>query len=212
MDDQRDFPPPDLAELVGSRLCHDLVNPISAISNGLELLALSGAVPTPEIELIGDAVKDALARIRFFRIAFGAARPGETISARETREVLTGLYGGSRLDVRWQVAEDLPRAEVKLGFLMLNVAETAFPLGGTLTLSLGADGWQLTGTGRKMSVEDANWQALVTPGLASSPPPARVQFALLTQELAVRDAAISVTTDAEALSLAMTVSGQSVSR
>lgn len=207
MDDRRDFPPPDLAQLVGSRLCHDLVNPISAISNGLELLALSGAVPTPEIELIGDAVRDALARIRFFRIAFGAARPGETISARETREVLRGLYGSGRLQVDWQIAEDLPRAEVKLGFLMLNVAETAFPLGGTLGLSRGSGGWELKGTGRKMAVDDANWQALITPGLAAAPPPARVQFALLTQELAARDAALEVTLDADAPSLAMAVTG-----
>ncbi len=207
MDDQRDFPSPDLAQLVGSRLCHDLVNPISAISNGLELLALSGAAPTPEIELIGDAVKDALARIRFFRVAFGAARPGETISARETREVLSEIYGNSRLDVQWQIAEDLPRADTKLGFLLLNTAETAFPLGGTLTISRRASGWRLEAAGRKMSVEDANWQALVTPGLATSPPPARVQFALLMQELAARDAGLSVSIDAEALSLAMEVSG-----
>jgi len=206
MDDHRDFPTPDLAELVGSRLCHDLVNPISAISNGLELLALSGAVPTPEIELIGDAVRDALARIRFFRIAFGAARPGETISARETREILAEIYGASRLDVRWQIDEDLPRADTKLGFLLLNTAETAFPLGGTLGISRGASGWMLEANGRKMSVEDANWQALITPGLATSPPPARVQFALLTQEVAIRDAALSVTMDTDALCLAMAVS------
>ncbi len=205
MDDHRDFPTPDLAELVGSRLCHDLVNPISAISNGLELLALSGAAPTPEIELIGDAVRDALARIRFFRIAFGAARPGETISARETREILAGIYGSSRLDVRWQIGEDLPRADTKLGFLLLNTAETAFPLGGTLSISRGASGWMLEASGRKMSVEDASWQTLITPGLATSPPPARVQFALLTQEVAARDAALKVTMDTDTLCLAMAV-------
>jgi histidine phosphotransferase ChpT len=205
MDDRQDFPPPDLAQLVGSRLCHDLVNPISAIANGLELLALSGAAPTPEIELIGDAVKDALARIRFFRIAFGAARPGETISARETREVLTGLYGAGRLEVKWQVADDLPRAEVKLGFLILNTAETAFPLGGTICISRGGRGWQLTGTGPKMSVGDPTWQALMVPGLAAAPPPARVQFALLTQELAARGSDLTVTIDQDSLSLAMEV-------
>jgi len=205
MDDQRDFPSPDLAELVGSRLCHDLVNPISAIANGLELLALSGAAPTPEIELIGDAVRDALARIRFFRIAFGAARPGETISARETREVLAGIYGGSRLDVQWRITGDLPRVDTKLAFLLLNTAETAFPLGGTMSISRTASVWRLEVAGRKMSVEDANWQALLTPGLATSPPPARVQFALLTQEIAARDATLSVSIDPEALSLAMEV-------
>jgi histidine phosphotransferase ChpT len=205
MDDRQDFPSSDLAQLVGSRLCHDLVNPISAIANGLELLALSGAAPTPEIELIGDAVKDALARIRFFRIAFGAARPGETISARETREVLAGLYGIGRLEVKWQVAEDLPRSEVKLGFLILNTAETAFPLGGTLCISRRTSGWQLTGTGRKMSIEDPNWVALMTPGLAAAPPPARVQFSLLAQEITARGGDLTVTVDQDSLSLAIDV-------
>jgi len=207
MDDRQDFPPSDLAQLVGSRLCHDLVNPISAIANGLELLALSGAAPTPEIELIGDAVKDALARIRFFRIAFGAARPGETLSARETREVLAGLYGSGRLEVNWQGADDLPRSEVKLGFLLLNSAETAFPLGGRLSISRCGQGWHLSGTGRKMSVEDPNWLALMTPGPVTAPPPARVQFALLTQEIAARGADLTVSVDGDAMSLEMAVTG-----
>lgn len=204
MDDRRDFPPSDLSQLVGSRLCHDLVNPISAISNGLELLALSGTAPSPELELIGDAVKDALARIRFFRIAFGAARPGETLSARELREVLFGIYGAGRQEVQWQVAGDLPRRDAKLAFLMLNVAETAFPLGGTLTIS-DEGGWHLTGTGRKLSVDDPYWQALATPGFVAAPPPAKVQFALLTEEVGGRDGDLQVDIDADALSLSMQV-------
>jgi histidine phosphotransferase ChpT len=64
----------DLAALVSSRICHDLISPIGAINNGLELLNMSGASPVgPEMQLICDNVKSASARIRFFRIAFGAA-------------------------------------------------------------------------------------------------------------------------------------------
>ena len=205
MDDRRDFPASDLSQLVGSRLCHDLVNPISAISNGLELLALSGTAPSPELELIGDAVKDALARIRFFRIAFGAARPGETLSARELREVLGGIYGAGRLEVDWQVAGDLPRHDAKLAFLMLNVVETAFPLGGTLTIRQDGAAWKLDGTGRKLSVDDPCWQALATPGIVAAPPPAKVQFALLTQEVEARDAALETRIDIDALGLSMRI-------
>ena len=59
----------DLAALVSSRICHDLISPIGAINNGLELLNMSGlAHDGPEIQLIGDSVKSARARIRFFRI------------------------------------------------------------------------------------------------------------------------------------------------
>ena len=103
MDDRHEFRQPDLAELVGSRLCHDLVNPLSAIANGIELLTLSGAARTPEVELIADAVGDAMARIRFFRVAFGAARAGETLSEREMRDSLSALYAGTRLALDLQV-------------------------------------------------------------------------------------------------------------
>ena len=63
----------NLAALIGSRICHDLISPIGAISNGLELLDLAGGVQGPEMDLIADSVGNAGARIRFFRIAYGAA-------------------------------------------------------------------------------------------------------------------------------------------
>ena len=63
----------NLSALIGSRICHDLISPIGAINNGLELLGMSGNTPGPEMELIHDSVGNASARIRYFRVAFGAA-------------------------------------------------------------------------------------------------------------------------------------------
>ena len=63
----------DLTALVGSRICHDLISPLGAIGNGLELLQLSGLPQGPEWALIAESVENASARIRFFRIAYGAA-------------------------------------------------------------------------------------------------------------------------------------------
>ena len=64
----------DLAALISSRICHDLISPIGAINNGLELLGMSGqSLDTPEMSLINESVQNASARIRFFRIAYGAA-------------------------------------------------------------------------------------------------------------------------------------------
>ena len=60
--------PTELAALIGSRICHDLVSPIGAIGNGVELLAMAGAAG-PEVRLIAESVAAANARIRFFRIA-----------------------------------------------------------------------------------------------------------------------------------------------
>ncbi len=190
MDDRREFPQDDLAQLVGSRLCHDLVNPISAISNGLELLSLSGTAPSPELQLIGDAVNEALARIRFFRIAFGAAKSSDTISAREAGDVLSQIYGSGRLKVIWQAPGDLSRADVKMAFLMLNCAETALPLGGDITIAFENGAWTLTGSGRRLIVEAELWEALNDPSVALAPPPGRVQFALLIQEVEARRAEV----------------------
>ena len=58
-----------LATLIGSRICHDLISPIGAINNGLELLELTGGAQGPEMDLISNSVEHAEARIKFFRIA-----------------------------------------------------------------------------------------------------------------------------------------------
>lgn len=66
----------DLPALIGSRICHDLISPIGAINNGLELLNMAGtgAAPGPELELIGQSVESASARIRFFPHRFWRRR------------------------------------------------------------------------------------------------------------------------------------------
>ena len=88
----------DLAALVSSRICHDLISPIGAINNGLELLNMSGATPVgPEMQLIYDSVKSASARIRFFRIAFGTASD-DPVVRNEVTSILTEMFNGGRLD------------------------------------------------------------------------------------------------------------------
>ena len=80
----------NLAALIGSRICHDLISPIGAISNGLELLELAGAAQSPELDLIGESVSNAEARIRFFRIAYGYAND-QMIGPAEVTPILNSL-------------------------------------------------------------------------------------------------------------------------
>ena len=65
----------EIAALIASRICHDLISPIGAIGNGMELMALSSGQEqsSPELDLISQSVENANARIRFFRIAYGSA-------------------------------------------------------------------------------------------------------------------------------------------
>lgn len=66
---------PNINALIGSRICHDLINPLGAIGNGIELLSLSGMAASPEMTLVQDSVNNATARVKFLRLAFGDATP-----------------------------------------------------------------------------------------------------------------------------------------
>ena len=75
----------DLTALVGNRICHDLINPIGAIGNGVELLAMADGSPSAELALISQSVDSAKARIAMFRVAFGAASDTRQMGASEIR-------------------------------------------------------------------------------------------------------------------------------
>lgn len=169
----------NLASLIGSRICHDLISPIGAISNGLELLDLTGAMKGPEMDLIADSVGNAGARIRFFRIAYGAA--GDQMMGRpEVVSVLEDLTRGGRLRVKWAPLEPKPRIEVRLAFLAMQCLETSMPYGGDITLIVDQGIWCATGQADKLNIDPTLWQWLGTSG--SPRPtitPALVQFALL---------------------------------
>lgn len=182
MNDQSPNGAQTLAELIGSRLCHDLVNPLGAIGNGVELIEMTGSVRGPEMDLIRDAVRDAQARIRFLRVAFGAAAPQQVISAREARTVAEAPWQGGRLSLEWSAATDLPRIRVKLAYLMLLCAETALPMGGAVTLGLEASGqWRLEAEAPRVNLDEALWSVLrFGMGAAGRPlRPAEAQFAAL---------------------------------
>ncbi len=153
--------PTRLADLVASRLCHDLVNPLGAIGNGVELLEMTGKADGPEMELIRDAVRAAEARIRLFRLAFGGAGPDQSTSNREAREAVDGYFHQSRITGHWRIEGDRPRQEIKLLLLMLLCAETSLPMGGDLYLQDGQDGGlAVEAHGPRLAVDDDLWGIL----------------------------------------------------
>lgn len=167
-----------LTALIGSRICHDLISPIGAINNGLELLGMSGSTPGPEMDLIQESVGNASARIRFFRIAFGAA--GEQMMGRsEVNAILKDLMEGTRLDVAWGPMDSQPRSAVRLSFLALQCLEAAMPYGGRIEISQNDGDWLLHGRADKLNVDDALWTVLATREAPEDLRPAHVQFALL---------------------------------
>ena len=170
--------PQDIAALLGSRICHDLVSPIGAISNGVELLQMSGLSDGPEVELISESVENANARIRFFRIAFGVASAEQVVGAKEIRDIMRDLTQGSRLTFNWDSSSDHSRPDVKLAFLMLQCMESAMPWGGQVTVERDAAQWVITGTTDRMKINQDHWDALQYGHSSAEIGAAEVQFLL----------------------------------
>ena len=169
----------DLAALISSRICHDLISPIGAINNGLELLGMSGqSLDTPEMSLINESVQNASARIRFFRIAYGAASEQE-IGRAEVISILNDMMGGGRLSVEWGPLEGQPRDVVRLALLAIQCLETAMPYGGRIEVSSSSKQWKIHGKSEKFNQIDNLWSAVSSVETASDIAPAHVQFALL---------------------------------
>ncbi|MES2665157.1 MAG: histidine phosphotransferase family protein [Pseudomonadota bacterium] len=174
---------PDLAALIGSRICHDLISPIGAIGNGVELLMMEGAQRSPELALISESVLNANARIRFFRVAFGSASPDQRIGRPEVVSVLSDVSRGGRLSHDWQSEADLPRREVKLAFLLLLCLESAMAYGGRVTVVQTNSGWQMTGAAHRLKIDPALWEVLTEPRPPAEIGAGQVHFALVPEEL-----------------------------
>ncbi len=169
---------PDLAALVGSRICHDLISPVGAISNGMELIELAGTASAPELSLINDSVANANAKIRFFRVAFGHASADQQVGEQEILTMLDNMSIGARMMVDWRVEGAVDRAELRLAYLAILCFESALPFGGVVSIERSGTTWSLKGESEKMRVNDMLWNALETGSLPEDLTPNQVQFGL----------------------------------
>ena len=135
----------DLAAMLCSRVCHDLINPVGAIGNGLEVLAdpTQTAMADGAQELIANSAKHARAKLEFARLAYGASSTaGTDFDTRECERVARILFEIEKADLDWQVPLILlPKHKAKLLMNMLLIAATAVPRGGVVKVTLeGAPG------------------------------------------------------------------------
>lgn len=167
----------DLSALIGSRICHDLISPLGAIGNGVELMAMSGGQAGPEMDLISESVASANARIKLFRIAFGPATKGQMVSCKDVLTIVSDFTSGGRHVLDWHPKQDLQRQDVKLLFLLLQCFETAMPRGGKITVSNVGDSWAIIGESNSMDVRSELWELLES-DITRELEPAQVHFAL----------------------------------
>ncbi|MEO6381391.1 MAG: histidine phosphotransferase family protein [Nitrobacter sp.] len=151
-------PAPDaleLAALLCSRVCHDLISPVGAIVNGLEVLDDD---PKPDdrefaLDLIRKSARTASARLQFCRLAFGAAgSAGAQIDLGDAQNMAKGHFEDGKITIAWNLPRLLlPKNRVKLLLNMLVIAQQTIPRGGVLTVdSVGegdAMGFQVTAAG-----------------------------------------------------------------
>jgi histidine phosphotransferase ChpT len=130
----------DLAAMLCSRVCHDLINPVGAIGNGLEVLGdpSQTAMADGAQDLIANSAKQARAKLEFARLAYGASSTaGTDIDTRECERVARILFDIEKADLDWQVPLILlPKHKAKLLMNMLLIAATSVPRGGLVTVKV----------------------------------------------------------------------------
>lgn len=138
----------DLAALLCSRVCHDLISPAGAIVNGLEVLEESKDEETKTfaLELIKKSARTGSARLQFCRLAFGAAgSAGAQIDLGDAENVARGFIEDEKVKLSWGLPRLLlPKNRVKLLLNMLIVAGQSIPRGGHLAVEAIGNGDDLT--------------------------------------------------------------------
>jgi len=187
----------NLNALIASRICHDLINPLGAIGNGIELIEMAGAAAGPEMELVTGSVENATSKLKFLRLAFGAASADQVVGHREITSILAQVTQGSRLNYIWNVQGDAPRLEVRVALLAAMCVETALPLGGDIDIGHDAQGWSVQARHDRLNLDPALWVPL---SKGSCPPElsaAQVHFGLLPDMAAAAARQLSMTHGAD---------------
>jgi histidine phosphotransferase ChpT len=130
----------ELAALISSKICHDVINPVGAIHNGLEILDEDSDADAQRyaLEMIRNVTAQASARLQFARFAYGAAgSAGAMIDLGMAAEVTRGFVGNSKHKLIWpNAAGMMSKDKVKLLLNLISAALTALPRGGEIVVAV----------------------------------------------------------------------------
>jgi histidine phosphotransferase ChpT len=150
----------DLAALLCSRVCHDIISPVGAIANGLELFddpEMDAETKETALAMVRSSAKTASAKLKFCRIAFGAAgSAGASIDMAEAGETARGFVGEEKVKLDWQAPrENRPKQQVKLLLNMLLIGMAGIPRGGTVTVEAAGQGFTVRARGERAKLPEA---------------------------------------------------------
>lgn len=129
-----------VSELLSSKICHDLISPVSAINNGVELIEdIGGSVVEEAMKLIANSAVQSSRRLRIFRIAYGRAGSEENLPLRDVRSVLEQYFEGGKIKLFWDENLALPELAEQRGALktlinMMIMTEEVLAYGGSITV------------------------------------------------------------------------------
>lgn len=152
-----------VVELLCSRLCHDLVGPIGAVNNGVELVEELGPAEAGDaFELVADSGRLAAARLKLFRLAYGAAGAEAGVSFDAAQTAIAAWFQRSKLKIDWQnpAWPDPPAGAAKVLLNAVLLAEESLPQGGTLAIAGAAPLLRLAGRGKGAGLKPEALEAL----------------------------------------------------
>ena len=155
----------ELASLLCSRRCHDLMSPVGALNNGIELMADEQDPEMRErcVELLADSAKATANKLKFFRLAFGAGGGfADLIDANEAKVALEGIFGAERrVELGWMVTpEKLSKGALKLLLNLALIAGDALVRGGRLDV-----GAETTREGLEIAIRGEGPRVMLDAGL-----------------------------------------------
>ncbi len=160
----------DLAALLCSRVCHDVISPVGAIANGLEVLDDEDDPDMQEIamDLIRKSARQASTKLQFCRIAFGAAgSAGAHLDLADAGEVSKAFFGDGKTTFEWNAPhETREKNQVKLILNLALMASTSIPRGGQLSVTVTGDAFSVRCSGDAAKVPEKTINFMTDPATA----------------------------------------------
>ncbi len=184
----------DFASMLASRLCHDLLSPVGAFSNGLELLAdeKDADMRARCVDLLEQSARTSAAKLKFFRLAFGSAGGfGEAVPPGEAKSAIEGIMADRPIVLNWMIGDDpLPKPAVKIILNLALILVDALVRGGRLDI-----GCEKQGEGIEIALHaeaerilvDADVERILSEGEEASAMTSRTAPAVLVRAVAAQN-------------------------
>lgn len=148
-----------LSALMSSRLCHDLINPVGALSSGLEVLAdpgMDAGMKEAALDLIRASAEKSVALLKYARLAYGASGGlGAELPTDEARAVLEAMFKWSKASLDWRIAPaHAPKDEVKALLVVGAAAADCVPRGGEVIVEGAAGTYSVRISGQRVIVQE----------------------------------------------------------